>query len=306
MDYAHQYHDIGRIHGRTYTHPLDSIKNMLDRLATQWPEAFDNRDFINRSDHSPENAYRFLCEVAQSLEQHPLTTLQPILNTLLIDEKLKDYHDILKAIHYQKIKESAINSITIPTIHDLENFLNNKGICSIETLKARIIEEFEYYQKELNGGETFHKKDFYKDDGSYIKEEEASRKIASYFSLKLRSLNITCSTEPQMHNRKRGDILFSSSMQKGPIMFITEVKGQWHRRLFSAIKNQLIEQYTIEPRTHGHGLYLVLWFGKDFPVAGRHSHTYTSKEKLQQELKERVPNEYRKLIDILILDLSMD
>jgi hypothetical protein len=41
-----------------------------------------------------------------------------------------------------------------------------------------------------------------------------------------------------------------------------EVKGDWHRELWSAWRTQLGDRYAREPSSAGRGIYLVLWFGR--------------------------------------------
>jgi hypothetical protein len=39
-----------------------------------------------------------------------------------------------------------------------------------------------------------------------------------------------------------------------------EIKGQWHREVWTAAETQL-QDYTKQYKSDGHGIYLVLWFG---------------------------------------------
>ena len=52
-------------------------------------------------------------------------------------------------------------------------------------------------------------------------------------------------------------------------LLVTEVKGQWHNKLYTAAAAQLHERYSIHPDAEQQGIFLVIWFGVDEKVAGR-------------------------------------
>ena len=96
----------------------------------------------------------------------------------------------------------------------------------------------------------------------------------------------------------------------GDFQIPVEIKKHCHRDLWSALRNQLIAQYTIDPATGGYGIYLVLWFGEDenaewprmpLPPSG-------SRPENPEELKARLeddltPDEARR-VSIRVLDVS--
>ncbi|RMQ24640.1 hypothetical protein ALQ08_02395, partial [Pseudomonas syringae pv. delphinii] len=84
----------------------------------------------------------------------------------------------------------------------------------------------------------------------------------------------------------------------------TEVKGQWHPELYTAAKCQLHERYSIHPDAERQGVFLVLWFGADVPVAGLKTSEIRSAEQLKLSLEASLPSDLHGLIDIFVLDLS--
>ena len=65
--------------------------------------------------------------------------------------------------------------------------------------------------------------------------------------------------EGRYANEGRADIRIACRDFQIPV----EIKKHGHRDLWSALRNQLLAQYTFDPATGGCGIYLVFWFGED-------------------------------------------
>ena len=75
-------------------------------------------------------------------------------------------------------------------------------------------------------------------------------------------VEVDAQPEGRYANDRRADIRVTC----GDFHVAVEIKKNNHPELWSALRSQLIERYTIDPATGGYGIYLVLWFGED---AGR-------------------------------------
>ena len=106
--------------------------------------------------------------------------------------------------------------------------------------------------------------------------------------------------EGQYANNKRSDIRIAYHNFHVPV----EIKRNSHRDVWRAMRNQLIKQYTRDPETDGHGIYLVFWFGKKktpLPPSGvRPVNPGDMKERLEATLS---PDEARK-ISVCVVDVS--
>ena len=109
--------------------------------------------------------------------------------------------------------------------------------------------------------------------------------------------------EGRYANDKRADIRVASRDFHVPV----EIKKSNHRKIWSALRNQLIARYTIDPSTGGYGIYLVLWFGEDAgrrtpppPSGPRPAGLDALKERFEEEL---TPEEARR-ISICVIDVS--
>src|SRR5690606_33507160 len=81
---------------------------------------------------------------------------------------------------------------------------------------------------------------------------------------KLDPLGITADPEADHSGNKRSDIRLNYRNQ---FMLPIEIKRDSNDGVWTAIHKQLIDQYTREPKTGGHGIYLVLWFGEPKKIA---------------------------------------
>ena len=86
-----------------------------------------------------------------------------------------------------------------------------------------------------------------------------------------------------------------------------EIKRQWHRDLWTAVREQLIPKYAAMPEAMGRGIYLVLWFGvsgASRPIArppkGIRPET---REQLRRRLVENLTPEERDRVEVRVLDV---
>ena len=106
--------------------------------------------------------------------------------------------------------------------------------------------------------------------------------------------------EGQYANDKRADIRVLYGNFQVPV----EIKKNMHRDLWSALRNQLIAQYSIDPDTDGYGIYLVFWFGKDRTQPPPSGTRPTNPEELKKQLEATLsPDEVRK-ISVCVIDVS--
>ena len=104
-------------------------------------------------------------------------------------------------------------------------------------------------------------------------------------------------------NDKRADIRISCREFQIPV----EIKKNSHPKVWSAMRNQLMAQYTCDPATDGYGIYLVLWFGEvdghrdPPPPSGIYP---DSPEALKARLEEALTPEEARKISVCVIDVS--
>ena len=83
-----------------------------------------------------------------------------------------------------------------------------------------------------------------------------------------------------------------------------EIKKSDHRELWSAIKTQLMAQYTRDPGGDGYGIYLVFWFGEQHCQMPPEGARPTSTQALQERLPATLSAEEKVKVSIRVIDVS--
>ncbi|WP_162095007.1 hypothetical protein [Pseudomonas chlororaphis] len=86
-----------------------------------------------------------------------------------------------------------------------------------------------------------------------------------------------------------------------------EIKRDSHPQLWKALRSQLIAQYVNAPKSRGHGIYLVFWFGdpkKPTPTALDGGQKPKSHQELQARLEALLSDEERQRVLVRVLDVS--
>ena len=107
-------------------------------------------------------------------------------------------------------------------------------------------------------------------------------------------------------NDKRADIRVSCThASAGYFQVPVEVKKNSHPKLWSAIHEQLIAKYTIDPDTDGYGIYLVFWFGKE-DTKTPHKRGYPADaEEMKKWLEDSLSPEEARKISVCVIDVSI-
>ncbi len=116
------------------------------------------------------------------------------------------------------------------------------------------------------------------------------------------TFGIDCQPEVDYANDKRADIRLSC---RNEFELPIEIKRDDNRSLWTALRSQLIAQYTISPKASGFGIYVVLWFGQgDLPTAKDGGKKPVSAQELQSRLAAQLDLEERRHVFVRVLDVS--
>ena len=83
-----------------------------------------------------------------------------------------------------------------------------------------------------------------------------------------------------------------------------EIKKNEHPALWSAIKDQLVRKYAIDPATQGHGIYLVLWFGRGKTWRSPDGERPATPEALEDRLRSALSPRRARRISVCVVDVS--
>jgi hypothetical protein len=135
--------------------------------------------------------------------------------------------------------------------------------------------------------------------------------VAANLEPLLKPQRITIQTEIQHANQNQSDFcLFVDSLMRNQMMLPVEVKGDWHKELYTAATTQLETKYSTDYRSEGYGVYLVLWMGVNRGQTSKKKHANldtSSPEKLKLVLEQEIlsQNPSSKIL-VYVLDLSID
>ena len=122
---------------------------------------------------------------------------------------------------------------------------------------------------------------------------------------KLRELlprEVDAQPEGRYVNDKRSDIRIN--VASGEFEVPMELKKSGNVALWNALRSQLIERYTRDPATGGHGIYLVFWFGIEHMPRAPTGARPASASELGQCLKSTLSDEEARKISVVVMDLT--
>ncbi|ENF5885868.1 hypothetical protein ABRU82_004639, partial [Salmonella enterica subsp. enterica serovar Bareilly] len=139
-----------------------------------------------------------------------------------------------------------------------------------------------------------------------LDEVKSTEIIAERLNLRLEPQGISITPEHQLKDQNRSDFTASKLIGGKRRLLVTEVKGQWHRELYSAASAQLYDRYSIHPDAEQQGIFLVIWFGSNEIVAGRKNHGIKTAQELKTHIETVLPIDLRGLIDVFVLNVSRE
>ena len=83
-----------------------------------------------------------------------------------------------------------------------------------------------------------------------------------------------------------------------------EIKKDEHRDLWTAIEDQLARKYAIDPAAQGHGIYLVLWFGRGRTRRSPDGERPATPEALEDRLRSALSPRRARTISVRVMDVS--
>ena len=278
------------------------VEAILNAFIEKWPKVNLPRQWGTGSPKE-ENAYRFLTEVIWLVNSDDPDDAIPVLERLLADPRFADLHNDLKSIYTSQVRNKALRNFAPPTPQEIVNQLDGDAVVTVESLRQLVIQELQDFQKAIDGGE-FNSADRFYEKGERLGEVRSTEIIAERLNLRLEPQDISVTPEHQLKAAKRSDFTVAKMISGKRRLLVTEVKGQWHKELYTAASNQLSERYSIHPDAEQQGIFLAIWFGADEEVAGLKKHGIRNAQELKARIEENLPRELKGLIDVFVLDVS--
>lgn len=277
------------------------IETFLNSFVELWPQ--DKSSNYKDINSDQEKAWNFLNQIIWKINSDDSPDTFSVIKRLLSNAKLEGLKNELQSIHATQIRKQALLNFVPPTPNQIVDYLDYGEIVTVEALRQLLIEELHDFQRVLNGGE-FNTTDRFYQGGEHLDENSCTAIIAERLNLRLEPQGISITPEHQLRDHNRSDFTATKLINGKRRLLVTEVKGQWHRDLFTAASAQLYDRYSIHPDAEQQGIFLALWFGKGTTIAGKTTFNINSAEELKIEIERLLPNELRTLIDIFVLDVS--
>ena len=249
-------------------------------------------------------ASRLVGDLIQQLAACPAKEASDALARLLEDESLSQWHEVLsrRKDEQRVIRRDA--TYRHPDIEQVCQTLNGGTPANAADLAALLMDRLQELALQIRTGNTDDWQQYWNVDsrGRPVEprpEESCRDTLLSDLRQRLPE-GVSAEPEGQHPNDKRDDIWVSCRDFRVPM----EVKKNKNRSLWSALRNQLIAQYTSISGCDGFGIYLVFWFGREHTPPPPSGPPPATAEDLQQRLKATLtPAEARK-ISVCVIDVS--
>lgn len=278
------------------------IETILDGFIDKWPKVHLPSSWGSESPKD-EVAYRFLTDMIGMLYACDIDESIIVLKRLLADTRFVDMCGDLKSLLAGKIRQKALRDFEPPTPSEIVNRLDRDAVVNVEGLRQLVLQELQDFQKAIDGGEFNPADRFYNGDVR-LGEVKATEVIAERLDLTLKAQGITITSEHQMKSENRSDFTAAKFIGGKRRLLVVEVKGQWHKELYTAAGAQLYDRYSIHPDAEQQGIYLAIWFGPHEKVAGLKNTTINTAQELNASIQQTLPPELVGLIDVFVLDVS--
>ncbi|MEP2984616.1 MAG: hypothetical protein ABJO97_13795 [Roseibium sp.] len=249
-----------------------------------------------------ETAYRFLRDLVWQIGRDDPTVALPVVERLLAEEITAPSHNDLRSIRADLRRKAAMTS-SRPGPAEVATSLDGGPPASVEQLRALMLELFDELQKDIRAGDSGVIDQFY-NGNARLDEVGAMFRVSAWLKPRLHPFDIHDVVEHHLGARNRCDLTATRMVRGQARMLVIEGKGQWHRDLFSAAKSQLADRYSVHQHADEQGIFFVVWYGPEWPVAGSIRHKYRTASQLQAAIEERLPDELRGRLDIFVLDVS--
>jgi hypothetical protein len=195
-----------------------------------------------------------------------------------------------------------------PTVPEVVDALSGGRPANIRDLRAFVCSHVRDVGDDLRHGSTDGYKALWNVDSrdrpcAPRPEDDCRDRLLERIRPRLATVGVNAEPEGHYADDKRADIKVLSGSLNLPV----EIKRHYNSELWTAPRDQLQSRYSRDPESHGHGIYLVLWFGLDHgpvPVPPTGIARPKSPTELEQALTQMLSKEDRSLTEVVVLDVA--
>ena len=238
-----------------------------------------------------------------TLGGQPDTAAGEVLDSLLMDPGLALWKRTLAMARDRHRTESRDAGYAHAPPERVAETLRGGLPMNAADLLVLVTDHLDDFAREIRGGDENAWRGFWNEDSygrpDHPKPENSCRDVVMGALRARLHDRITVLPEARHAGDTRADLRVSCNGLAVPI----EIKREGHPGLWTAVSEQLIPKYTKLPAADGHGVYLVLWFGRQ-PIAREPpGDAPTSPGELRRLLEEMVARDASR-IEVRVLDVT--
>jgi hypothetical protein len=280
---------------------IRQLEFIVEQSVERWPPAAFPRGG-SWGDENDHDAAEFIRAAIRSVGANSSREASEALDRLVACSGAARYRDEIKHVRAQQQRLRRDTEYRVPSFGEVKSTLAGGLPSTIDDLKALTLDAIERVQLYLRRGDTAAWNALWS-RGSPCNENTCRNRLLDLMRGHIPRA-VAANPETLMPDAKRADIAVIYNGMGLPV----EIKGQWHKNVWDAPSEQLIELYTKDYRADGRGIYLTLWFG---PVAGKNliaspdgKPAPATPEEFRQMLVDRLDPSERSRVDVVVLDVS--
>ena len=211
-----------------------------------------------------EDAWRVNLNLIEKLSSIPSRAATEVLEGLSSNASLSLWSPAISGGKHRQSNQHRKVEFSHYDVQKVIETLDNHSPANVADLAALTLHLLENIAEQIPKNRTSDWKQYWNVDSHNIplkpKPENACRDaLLSDLNYRFTQLGIDGQPEGRYVNEKRSDIRVSYASFNVPI----EIKVSSNPKLWSAIRTQLINDYSQDPGADGYGIYLVFWFGTE-------------------------------------------
>ena len=274
---------------------------LIIRLLGRFFARVEPAPFVYRTEEGQVS--RLLERFINDLASRPCNSASESLDSLSDDPELPSWHGLLSVARTAQRRLRRDAEYRHPTIQQACETLTGgrpANACDLAALTVDKIDAIAHRIRTSNSNEWRQ----YWNEGPHgvpdrPKVEEACRDALLAALRPLLPESVGAEPEVRHVSQTRADLAIIAGDFRIPI----EAKKNDHADLWSALDNQLVAKYTLDPATGGYGVYLVFWFGAEHQRKRADGERPTGPQELEGLLRNSLAEDQARKIHTRVIDV---
>jgi hypothetical protein len=259
--------------------------------ARGWPSG------VSTGDTNPWNATEYLSSLIARLGEDTSDEAVAAI-AALADAPPDGYTSHIRAVATEQQRKRVDLAYAPASLHAIASIVNDGPATDAADLQAVMLENIQVAQDMIRGSDVDWYRGFFRENGRHKDEESCRDELIKM----LRTIDGQLEYIPESHGAddRRVDIVVRAN---GRLILPIEIKGVWHRDLWTAADAQLDHRYVNDWRAE-RGIYLVLWFGDAVRGTPAGIAVPRTPGELREALRATSGAAQAGRVDIVVLDLT--